>query len=306
MARRGPVARGGELGGNQQRDHAAGRGELHRALEERDGQVRPVAESAPRASPPAIAALQPPARLRWHLLGAKPRRIPRDDVETAAGEYVGEMALIVEPRHLALADQRAARAPKGSELCPVVGEADADLGVGAAAPAEEILASRRAQAFRDARPRLRLGRLQRSLRRPALRRAEGAHQLALSLPAGGDELPPEVRDVLGQARIGSAQPYLSSDRLEQGVALANEAVEVGQRLHQLGSILPILGDHGQPEPELREPHRGGAAVDAEQRALKDAAAARRGGDAVGRREGGQPFERTQQERTRAGRRIEQR
>src|SRR5258705_12474408 len=134
------------------------------------------------------------------------------------------MAAIWNPWPRARAAQGAARPPKTSRPRRVVGERGAVLGAGAAAPAEEILASRRAQAFRDARPRFRLGRLQRSLRRPALRRAEGAHQLALSLPAGGDELPPEVRDVLGQSRIGRAQPYLSSDRLAQGVALANEAV----------------------------------------------------------------------------------
>ena len=72
----GPIAGGGEFGRNQQRDDAARRGELHRALEKRDGQVRPVAEPASRASPPAIAALQPPAHLRRHLFGAKPGGFP--------------------------------------------------------------------------------------------------------------------------------------------------------------------------------------------------------------------------------------
>src|SRR3954463_12662834 len=91
MTGRGPVARGGELGGNQQCDNAAGRGELPGTLEEGHGNVRPVAESAPRPSPPAIATLQLPAHLRRHLFGTKPGRVPRYDVETAAGEYVGEM-----------------------------------------------------------------------------------------------------------------------------------------------------------------------------------------------------------------------
>ena len=96
------------------------------------------------------------------------------------------------------------------------------------------------------------------------------------------------------------------DRLEQTVALAYQAVEVRQRLHPVGALLAIVGDDGEPEPELGEPHCRGAPVHAEQVALEDAAAV--GGRRPARRprERGQPVERTQQEGAGSGRRVQQR
>jgi hypothetical protein len=127
------------------------------------------------------------------------------------------MALIVEPRHLALPDQRAARLPKGSELRPVVGEAGADLGVGAPAPAEEILASRRAQAFRDAGPRLRLG--SSALRHQVCKLLCELHPIILHISAGLHvhpaqltlSFPPEAAEMFAKAEprgLGIDKPQM--------------------------------------------------------------------------------------------------
>ena len=211
-------------------------------------------------------------------------------------EYVGEMALVVEPRHLALARVSVRRAPRRAR-------------------SSARLSARLCRGSRRRRPAARrrgpgsaprAGTPRRGLapptRPPAAKPPAARHSAARSartssrfrLPAGGDEPPPEVRDVPRPGRAsGGAQPDLPPDRLEQAVTLADEAVEVGQRLDPLRPILPILGDDGQPEAELGEPHRGGAPVHPEERC---AGGSRRRSDGVRR---GRPAPRVRRSRSSA-------
>ena len=91
--------------------------------------------------------------------------------------------------------------------------------------------------------------------------------------------------------------------VEEAVALSDEAVEVGERLHPLRTIAPIVCDDREPEPKLGQPHRGAVPVHPEEIAMEHLAAECGSMTAVrmGRCES---LERAEQERPRADGRIE--
>ena len=58
--------------------------------------------------------------------------------------------------------------------------------------------------------------------------------------------------------------------IEEAVALTDQAIEVGEGIHQLGPIGRVVGDDRKPESQLGEPHRGGALVYTEEIVLENA------------------------------------
>jgi hypothetical protein len=83
-------------------------------------------------------------------------------------------------------------------------------------------------------------------------------------------------------------------RLEKAVALANEAIQIGQGGDLLRPLGGIVGDYGQPESQLGEPYSGRIAVDPEQVVPQHAPLPFRGGR-TGRPTLGKPLERPEQE-----------
>src|SRR6185295_2886420 len=186
----------------------------------------------------------------------------------------GEMTLVVKPGHLGLPKEPPASGADRAQLAAGGAQARAEVPVHAAALAEQVHVPRREQALVDAGAEVAFGPAKRGLRHPAFRGAKLPDQLALSATGGRDQPAAEVRDRAYQLRVGHPEAHRAADRIEQAVALADETIEVGQRLDPRRPCLAIIGDDRQPEPELREPDRGGAPVDAEQAALQNAAAAR--------------------------------
>ena len=301
----GAVTGGGELGRYEQRDYTARRGQLHGALEERDGEVRPVAEPRARAAPPPVSSLEPPAHLGGHVLGAKPWGVPGNDAEATGREDIRELTPVLEPRHLSLAGDGAPRGRERAQLGPGSGEQRSELAIHASPLAEEIDAPCRPHMPGDLCPELRFGSLERLGGGARLRRAELPYQLALGRPGGDDQALAQPRDRVGQPRIGTPDPGHAA-RLEQTVALAYETIEVRQRLDPLGALLPIIRDDGEPEAELGETNRRRTPVDPEEIALENPAASGRVRHAVGRGMGREQVEGAQQECTRPDGGIEHR
>src|SRR6476646_1208664 len=150
MARGGAVLCRGELRRDEQGDDAAVRGQLRGPLDERDREVGPMPERRAYTTPPAIPARQPaPGRAR-DVLRPEPGRVPDDQVEASRREHVGEVALVVEPRQLAIGGDRPAGLPDGPALGAELGDVLAQFAIEAATVTEEVHAPRRLQAFTDA------------------------------------------------------------------------------------------------------------------------------------------------------------
>ena len=84
-----------------------------------------------------------------------------------------------------------------------------------------------------------------------------------------------MAQVGGDVGVGTVQPLPAPER----VSLAHHGVEVGERRNCLGICGLVVGDDGEPEPQLGEPNGGRVEVDPEEVPGQDAAS-RRGGRLV--------------------------
>src|SRR6266700_5741848 len=102
------VAAQGQLRGDEERRRTTGSDELERALHERDREVGQVRKPAPARRPPrGIARRQRLPHLGGHALAADPGRVPRDEVEPAACQDVGEVRFAREERGTTLTGEAA-------------------------------------------------------------------------------------------------------------------------------------------------------------------------------------------------------
>ncbi len=249
-----------------------------------------------------VPAGESPPQLRGQLLGAQPWGIAKDEIEATVGEDVRELHSIVEPGELALPSERALQGAHPSQLLAQLRQPLAAAAVHAPPAAEQIGCPRQPQALRDGLAQAGLGARQRSRRNVDFGLGEPAEQHPLGGTGGGDDGPPQLGQLCRSIPFGR-RPEAMAHRIEEAVALANEAVEVRQRQDVLGPLGPILRDHREPESQLGEPHRGPVAVYAEEVAPEDAAPRLDQGTpgAAGSRE---PVQNPQQERTGADGGIE--
>src|SRR5439155_21439491 len=107
------VAAGRELRWDEECRRPTWSRELERTLDERDRQVGQVRKPGPPRRPPrGIARHQRLPHLGWHPLATDPRRVPCDEVETAARHNVGEVRFEREERSTALAREAARGRPQ--------------------------------------------------------------------------------------------------------------------------------------------------------------------------------------------------
>ncbi|HEX6434448.1 MAG TPA: hypothetical protein VFZ87_09395 [Gemmatimonadales bacterium] len=85
------------------------------------------------------------------------------------------------------------------------------------------------------------------------------------MAGGTDDFLPQGGELRCPFNVGLRRLVpVKSAGLEEGVPLADEAVQVRQGSDLLGTIGRIVGDHGQPEPKLGEPNSRRVAVNSEQ------------------------------------------
>ena len=98
-------------------------------------------------------------------------------------------------------------------------------------------------------------------------------------------------------RPAAGQRARQGERIEQRVALAYVAVEVGQGGDALEVGLLVVRDEGEPQPELRQSHGRQLQVDSEQ-GMREHVASHRDAGPLARRlsQGGELLQRAQQER----------
>ena len=118
VARPRGIAGGGELRGDEQGDHTAPADELTGPLNEREREVGTVREAAAPRAPPSVTCRQPDPLLRRDLLAAHPGRVAQHEIESAAGDDVGEVRLAVKPRQLAIARELPACDPERPPFAP--------------------------------------------------------------------------------------------------------------------------------------------------------------------------------------------
>ena len=100
---------------------------------------------------------------------------------------------------------------------------------------------------------------------------KSANQPAFLEAGCGDDFAAEVPELVERiGRAGNcAVRHTWSHRVEETVALPDETIEIRQRAYLIGTSRPIIGDGGQPEPELGETHRGGILIYPEEILLQD-------------------------------------
>jgi hypothetical protein len=114
--------------------------------------------------------------------------------------------------------------------------------------AEQVGPAGDVQALGDGCPQPGIGAGERALGDAGLRPCEIAQQGSLGLTRCVHDSPAQGRQ-LGCPRVGGG-PEAGARRVEEAVALADQAVEVGQRLYLRGLLGPVVRDDGEPEPQL--------------------------------------------------------
>ena len=128
------------------------------------------------------------------------------------------------------------------------------------------------------------------------------HQPAFVRPAGDHHLAPQPRELGAHGRRRWTQT--GAHGVEQRIALADEAVEIGQGVDRGRVFGWIACDDREPQPKLGEPNGRGIAIHTEEIALQDTAADHRA--ACSARDDRKPLQRAQQERPGARGRVQQR
>ncbi len=179
----------GELGRHQHGQHAARCGQLQPSLEERHRQIRLVPIAVGYPTPPAISATQPVPNRRRYLLRAEPGWVSYHHIEPALGEDISEVALIVEPGHLAISSEPLAGLPQRPSSAAKLVQPFSQLSVETPRLPEEIARSGRVNAFRRCRLVPRFGGPERLSQSGRLRPPEVPNQPAFLRASGGDQLP---------------------------------------------------------------------------------------------------------------------
>jgi hypothetical protein len=207
--------------------------------------------------------------------------------------HIGELDPVVEPGHLAFSNQRPAQRPDLAELATKLRQPLRALRVEASPRTEQVGTSRDPQTLGDGLAQCRVGSGERLPGDPGLRAREVAEPRSFLSPGRRDGRSPQQRQLRRAAAIGW-HPESGAGRIEEAVALADQAVEVGKRMDLLRPLGAVVRDHREPEPELGEAHRGAVPVDAEEIPLQDAPP-RRGCRTVGGVKRGESLERAEKE-----------
>jgi hypothetical protein len=171
----------------------------------------------------------------------------------------GQLAITSEPPASSL--EQPSRATKLCQLRP-------QLGVESTTLAEQIRASGFLQALGDlgvVPPHCSFEGL---AQRAAFQRSKPAHQRPLVSSACGDQCLPYTRKLAHGFGAEHCSPEPVVDRIEEAVALPDQAVQIGERADLPGVLGRIIGDDGQPQTQFSEAYRCGREVDAKEIPLK--------------------------------------
>src|SRR5439155_5652429 len=203
-----------------------------------------------------------------------PGRVPQDQVEAAPapgarGEDVTEMGLECEKRRTTLRDEPAERSAERAPACSQAAEQSPFGAIESAPAAEQVAVARAGEQRREPGVDPADGVLEEGARQRGFSPCQLGERLALGGSGQAEERAarrPQPLELHAAAALPTAarERARQGQRIEQRVALAYVAVEVRQGGDALQVGLLVVGDEGEPEPELRQPYGLSFRVDPEQ------------------------------------------
>jgi hypothetical protein len=169
----------------------------------------------------------------------------------------------MKPREFPVCGEGAAGGTDCPELRAEAGESEPDRWVEPALLAKEVACPRISKALGNLLSGFRLTHGERLGRGARLEATQLTHERAFVRPVGDDDGSAQIGHLSGQRSGCGPECHPAARWLEEAVTLPNEAIQIRERPHSARPIGIFSSNDGEPESQLCQAHRCGAAIHAE-------------------------------------------